>query len=99
VLKEIATTHVESLVLSQAGRQAEGIEPEQQLSRMETLWKQTEAEIQKGRVLCAGISNIDTDLFVTLHQNAKVVKQFYFFSEQNNSHLNIFLGKAQYCSN
>jgi hypothetical protein len=82
VLKEIATTHVESLVLSQAGRQAEGIEPEQQLSRMDTLWKQTEAEIQKGRVLCAGISNIDTDLFVTLHQNAKVVKQFNFQSKK-----------------
>lgn len=74
MLKELGTTHVESLVLSQAGRQAEGIEPEQQLTRMENLWKQSEAEIQKSRVLSAGISNIDTDLFVTLHQNAKVLK-------------------------
>ncbi|XP_059485726.1 glutamate--cysteine ligase regulatory subunit [Neocloeon triangulifer] len=72
LMKELDTPHVESFVLSQAGRQAEGIETEQQLSRLEPLWKQIEQELDSGRVLSAGVSDIDTESFVTLHNNAKV---------------------------
>jgi transcriptional regulator with XRE-family HTH domain len=72
VLKELDTSHVESLVLCQAGRQAEGIDQEKQLSRLKQLWKQTESEIESGRILSAGVSDVDTELFTSLHNNAKV---------------------------
>ncbi|CAB3359287.1 Hypothetical predicted protein [Cloeon dipterum] len=72
ITKELDTPHVETLVLSQARRQVEGIEGEQQLTQLEPFWKQIESEIESGRILSAGVSDIDTESFVALHTNAKV---------------------------
>ncbi|XP_065348746.1 glutamate--cysteine ligase regulatory subunit [Cloeon dipterum] len=72
ITKELDTPHVETLVLSQARRQDEGVEGEQQLTQLEPFWRQIESEIESGRILSAGVSDIDTESFVALHTNAKV---------------------------
>ncbi|KAF4527888.1 hypothetical protein B566_EDAN012300 [Ephemera danica] len=72
LLTELKTGHVESLVLAQAGRQAEGFTPEQQLQRIRSVWEQLQIEEKAGRVLSGGVSDVDTELFINLHTEAQV---------------------------
>lgn len=62
---------IDSLVLSYYNN-SDDVEKNDQLNSLNELWPILENTVQKGKVLRIGVSDVDTDVFISLYQNSKI---------------------------
>lgn len=69
VFQSLETENIDSVVLAYANTSGNA---STRLSEIQHLWKVLETNVQSGRVSRIGLSDVDTDLFVTLYNSAEV---------------------------
>jgi diketogulonate reductase-like aldo/keto reductase len=81
VFESLEAENIDSVVLAYASTSGN---TSRRLSEIQHLWQVLETNVQSGRISRIGLSDVDTDLFITLYNSAKVTL------EASNSLTNYF---------